>query len=207
VALSRLGTKAQSLVGDMRLTHGGNRTMRARAWQTATALAFGAVLMAAPVSASAAVIYPPTGSCSTTPAAVAPGEVVRFSCESATFSSNETVTITVTGENGAASRVGMVRFGIGTASGTSQSSTDGSLSTVEIALPSDASGTYNIAAISPTSVGGTAAVTIANPAGNLPVTGLTNGATLGIVVGGGALVAAGLALGSAALIRHRQNAD
>lgn len=181
--------------------------MHAQSRRTASALALTATLIAAPVAASASTIYPPTGACTTTPAAVEPGGTLQFACEAATFSSNETVTITVTGENGAGARIGMVRFAITTASGTAESSADGSLRSVPITLPSNASGTYNIAALSATSVGGTAAATVATESGALPVTGLAGGATLGILVGGGALVAAGIALGVAAVLRRRAHAD
>jgi hypothetical protein len=181
--------------------------MHARHLYTASAIALTATMLAAPAAASAATIYPPSGSCTTSPAAVGPGETLQFACQAATFSSNETVTITVTGENGAGARIGMVRFAITTASGTAESSADGSLRSVPITLPSDASGTYNIAALSATSVGGTAAATIATADGALPVTGLGGSATLGILVGGGALVAAGLALGVAAVMRRRAHAD
>lgn len=181
--------------------------MHTRAWNAAAAVSLGIALTAAPLAASAATIYPPTGSCTTEKAAVEANEIIRFSCRSTTFSTNEPVTITVTGENGASARVGMMRFGIGTASSVSTSSSDGALRTVEIALPADARGTYNIAAVSPSSVGGTAAVTVAAAEGGLPITGLGGSSALGFLVGGGALLAAGLAIGVAAFVRHRQSAD
>lgn len=178
--------------------------MRLNTWQAGATFALGATLLAAPVAASASTIYPPSGSCTTSPATVGAGETLSFECAPETFGADERVTITVNGENGSSARIGMVRFGISTASGFAESSADGSLPSVDITLPSNASGNYIIAAISPSSAGGTAAATITAADGALPITGLDSGATLGLVVGGGALVAAGLAIGAAAVIRRRQ---
>lgn len=149
-------------------------------------------------------IYPPSGSCTASPATVDPGGLFRFQCAPGTFSSSEQITITVTGENGAAADIGMIRFAITTASGTTTSDADGSIAPVDITLPDDASGTYNIAAVSSTSAGGTAAVTVSAPDGPLPVTGLDSGSLVGLFVGGGALLLAGVALALAALIRRRR---
>lgn len=165
-----------------------------------------AILFAAPVAASASTIYPPSDACTATPATVTAGGVTAFSCGPQTFSADETVTITVTGENGSSAQVGMVRFAISTAHGSAQSAADGSLGPVNITLPSDASGTYNIAAVSPTSAGGAAAVSITTDDGDLATTG-GGTAPLGLWVGGGALVLAGAALVSAVLMRRFRHAD
>lgn len=164
----------------------------------------GALAIVAPTAAQASTIYPPSDSCTASPATAAPGARIEFSCSPETFSSNERVTITVTGENGTDARIGMVRLAISTASGFAQSQTDGSLRPVGITLPSNASGTYNIAAVSASSAGGTAAVSAsAGSDSALPSTGLDSGSLLGLWVGGGALVAAGAALGVTALVRRR----
>jgi len=175
----------------------------------ASAVAAGAlvgIVLASPSAASASTIYPPADSCTTTPATAAPGGSIAFACTADTFSADERVTITVTGENGTTAQIGMVRSAISTASGIARSADDGSLASVEIVLPSDATGIYNIAAVSPTSAGGTAAVTVANADG-LPTTGLDRGALLGLWIGGGALVAAGAALALAAVARRRRDID
>lgn len=172
----------------------------------AAAVVAAAMLLGAPAAASASTIYPPSDACTTSPATITPGGVIAFSCGAATFSSNETVTITVTGENGSAAQIGMVRFAISTASGTAQSGADGSLGPIPITLPSNASGTYNIAAVSPTSAGGTSAASIATADGDLATTG-GSGSMLGLWVGGGALALAGVALGAAALARRFNHAD
>ena len=163
-------------------------------------------ILAVPMSAHAGTIYPPSNSCTTSPATTVAGGTVEFSCAAETFSGDERVTITVTGENGDAARIGMVHFTISTASGFAESGADGSLAPVAITLPSDSSGTYNIAAISPTSAGGTAAATIAATDG-LPTTGSDSGSLMGAWIGGGALVAAGAVLVFGALARRRRNAD
>lgn len=169
----------------------------------ASALALGA-LIAVPAAANASTIYPPSGSCTTTPATAQAGGTIAFECAAETFSPDEEITITVTGENGAAARIGMVRFAITTASSTVSSAEDGSLAAVDITLPSNATGTYNIAAVSSTSAGGTAAVTITGADG-LPATGLDQGQTIGLWIGGGALLLAGAALAVVAAVRRSRD--
>jgi hypothetical protein len=153
-----------------------------------------AALLALPAAAQASDIYPPSGSCTASPTTTTPGGTITFECAAETFSGDETVTITVTGENGAGAAIGMVKFAITTASGTTTSEADGSLAGVSITLPSGATGTYNIAAVSATSAGGTAAVTIASEPGGLPTTGLDSGSLTGLLIAGGALVLVGGAL-------------
>lgn len=163
-------------------------------------------VLGAPAAAQASTIYPPSGACTTSPATAEPGSTIAFECEAGTFSGDETVTVTVTGENGAEAAIGMVRFAITTASEVFTSDADGSLDPIDITLPSNASGTYNIAAISSTSAGGTAAVSITGADG-LPVTGLDASSMIGLWIGGGALVAAGAALGIAAAVKRRRDND
>lgn len=170
----------------------------------AVAVVAATAMFALAPGAQASTIYPPSGSCTSTPAAVTPDGTVQFECQAGTFSSDETVTITVTGENGAAAAIGMVRFAITTASGASQSGGDGSLPAVPIAFPSNATGTYNIAAISATSAGGTAAVTLRAADGGLPVTGFDTGALTALLVAGGALVVLGGGIAIAAALRRRR---
>ena len=158
--------------------------------------------LALPLPAQASSIYPPSGSCTVSPTTVAAGGTVGFQCAPATFSGNESVTITVTGENGGAAEIGMVAFAITTASGSATSEADGSLDEVSITLPADATGTYNIAAISPTSAGGTAAVTVSGGSGGLPITGLDGASLMGLWIAGGALVVTGGVLAVAAASRR-----
>ncbi|MFT4212671.1 MAG: cell wall protein [Microbacterium sp.] len=168
----------------------------------ATALS-AALVLSAP-AAYAATIYPPTGSCSVSSTTVSPGGTVVLSCQAATFSANETVTITVSGENGSGATIGMIRTAVSTASGTATSAADGSLPGVDITLPSNASGTYNIAAFSTSSAGGTAALTITGASsGVLSFTGVDSGMTTALLIGGGAVLLAGIALIVGAILRRR----
>lgn len=184
-------------------------TLALRTAFSATALAVAAFVAAAVLvlsapGAHAETIYPPTGSCTTSPATAAPGATVTFSCVAETFSADEQVTITITGENGSAAKFGMLKFAITTASGKATSGSDGSLPGVPITLPSDARGNYNIEAVSPTSAGGTATVTITNADGSLSTTGLDSATLTGLWIGGGLLVLAGIALAVVALVRRRR---
>lgn len=89
---------------------------------------------------------------------------------------------TVTGENGGSATLGTT-----------------------IVLPSDASGIYNIAAVSSSSAGGTASVTVtASGEENLPTTGGDAG-TIGLWAGAGLLVIAGGAVAVAASVRRSRN--
>jgi hypothetical protein len=179
--------------------------LTARTSMTAVAAVVAMLTLSAP-AAHASAIYPPAGSCTATPATITPGGSVEFACQAETFSPSEDVTITVTGENGAATEIGMVRFAITTASGTVTSGDDGSLSAIPLTLPSNARGTYNIAAVSATSAGGTAAVTVSASEGALPITGLDGGTLAGLLIGGGALLLAGAAIAIVAVVRRRNDA-
>ena len=165
-----------------------------------------AVMLLGPATAAhAETIYPPSGSCTANPTTVTPGSTVKFQCAADTFSASEDVTITVSGENGSGATIGMLKFAISTASGQATSGPDGSLPTVSITFPSDARGTYNIEAISSTSPGGTAAVSVTNPDGSLPVTGLDSSTMTGLWIGGGLLLLAGAALAIVAVVRRRRD--
>lgn len=161
-----------------------------------------ASVLALPVAAQASDIYPPSGSCTVSPSTIAPGGTIRFACVAGTFADEESVTITVTGENGSAASIGMLKFAITTASGTAISAADGSLTAVSITLPDNATGIYNIAAVSASSAGGTAAVTVTGEPGGLPSTGLDSGMTLGLWIGGAALVLVGATLAVVAMLRR-----
>jgi LPXTG-motif cell wall-anchored protein len=164
----------------------------------------GVLAFAVPTAAQASTIYPPTGSCTVDPTTTSAGGTVQFECAESTFSSDEPVTITITGESGADASIGMVRTAITTASGDATSQADGSLAAVAITLPTNATGTYNIAAVSPTSAGGTASVTVTTDASGLPVTGMDSGTMMGLWIGGGALLLAGGALAVTSVVRRRQ---
>lgn len=174
--------------------------------RTAAASLLGLVLALAPLTAQASSIYPPVGSCATSPAGTDAGGTLVFSCRAGTFGATEPVTITVTGQNGRDVAFGMVRTAIGTGSVTRASDADGALGAVRITLPATASGVYNIAAISRSSVGGTASASITGADG-LPTTGSDSAQLVGVWVGGGALVLAGATVLVALAARRRRDRD
>lgn len=184
--------------------------MTHRTARAAFALALVAAFVGLPTAAQASSIYPPTGSCTVSPAAITPGASLQFSCAANTFAANETVTITITGENGQGAAIGAVKFAISTASGTVRSTASGALPETQITLPGNASGVYNITAVSETSAGSTATVTSTNGTspsadGSLPITGLNGASLLAVWVGAGALVLAGGVLAVTAAVRRRRS--
>ncbi|MFF2633304.1 cell wall protein [Microbacterium sp. NPDC058021] len=171
-------------------------------------LAAGAAL-ALPAAASASAIYPPADACAVSVATAAAGETIDFRCADGTFSANETVTITITGENGVGSTFGpaFVKFALSTGSTTRTSSATGALDPVDITLPIDASGVYNIAAISASSPGGAGSTTIRSASGALPTTGGDATQLVGLWLGGGALLLAGAAITVASVARRARSHD
>ncbi|WP_298944484.1 LPXTG cell wall anchor domain-containing protein [uncultured Microbacterium sp.] len=174
--------------------------------KSAIALALiGLTTFAVPAAAQASTIYPPRDACSVTPTTTSPGSRIVFSCAADTFGTEENIKITVTGENGGNATFGFVRFAVSTGSFDATSSADGALGDVSITLPSDASGIYNIAAVSPSSAGGTASVTVtASGEESLPSTG-GDASALGLWAGAGLLVVAGGAVAIAASVRRSRS--
>jgi hypothetical protein len=170
---------------------------------TAVAALVAASALALPAAAQAS-IYPPSNACSVVPTVITPGATVTFNCVNGTFSPGEFVSVTVEGNTPA--DVGFIKFAV-TSSGSTTSSAAGAVS-VPIAFPSNASGNYNIAAVSETSAGGTATVSVSTTAGggggSLPATGIDSSSLLGLWVGGGALVLAGGAVALTAAVRRNR---
>ncbi len=164
-----------------------------------------AALLAMPqVAHASSTLYPPSDACRVTPATTTPASTVVFSCNEGTFGSDEAVKITVTGENGSGVVFGFVRTAIDTGSYTSRSGAAGELGGVTIALPSDANGVYNIAAVSPSSAGGTASVTVtAGGDSTIPTTG-GDSTQVALWAGGGLVLLAGGAIAVAAAARRRR---
>ena len=172
---------------------------------TAVAALVAASALALPVAAQAAPpIYPPSNACSVVPTVTTPGATVTFNCVNGTFSPSEFVTVTVEGNTGA--NVGFIKFAV-TSAGSTTASSGGGIS-VPITFPSNASGNYNIAAVSETSAGGTATVSVGSTtggeSGTLPATGIDSSSLLGLWVGGGALVLAGGAVALTAAVRRNR---
>lgn len=170
-------------------------------------LVTGASVLLGAAAAQAATIYPPSNACSVTPTTTAPGGTAHFSCAAGSFAADEAVTITVTGSDGADTRIGMAKLAITTASGTATSGDDGSLAAVPLTFSTDASGVYNVAAISASSAGGTSTVTITAdgkaPAA-LPVTGADSARLLGFWLAGGGLILVGSAIAVTATVRRNR---
>lgn len=176
----------------------------------AAAAALAAAIVAVPAAASAsstgATIYPPTNSCTTTPSAFVAGATVEFACADGTFGPSEAVTVTVRGENGAGVAFAHIAFSaVTTGSTVRESSAQGALAPVSLTFPADAVGVYNVEAISASSAGGTASASVTDAAG-LPATGGDARTTLGLWVGGGALVVAGATIALASAVRRARDA-
>jgi hypothetical protein len=180
-------------------------TMKHTIRMTAVAALVAASALALPAAAQADTIYPPSNACSVVPTVITPGATVTFNCVNGTFSPGEFVSVTVEGNTNAS--VGFLKFAV-TSSGSTTSSAAGAIS-VPITFPSNASGNYNIAAVSATSAGGTATASVAattgsGSTGSLPATGIDSSSLLGLWVGGGALVLAGGAVALTAAVRRNR---
>ncbi|BDV29757.1 cell wall protein [Microbacterium terricola] len=166
--------------------------------QLARAVVIGTVVglaaVSAPAAANASLRYPPSGSCSVDTTTTTAGGSVEFSCVGDTFGPDDTVTVTLTGENGEDASFAFVHFAVSTGSTTRTATADGALEPVTVTLPAEASGVYNIEAISSSSAGGTASVTVGTSDDPLAGTGGDSAALLGVWIGGGALVLAGVAI-------------
>jgi hypothetical protein len=182
-------------------------TMKRRIARAATvATIVGASALAVAPAASANTIYPPSNACSTNPSTVSPDEPISFSCDAETFGADEQVTITVTGESGADTRFAMVKLAVSTGSTVRTSTPTGALPPVTITLPANASGVYNIEAISASSAGGTASTTVSGGGGDLlSATGGDSGALVGLLVGGGVLVLGGATVAVVAASRRKNS--
>lgn len=177
---------------------------------TAVAALVAASAFALPTAAQADTIYPPSNACNVVPAVITPGATVTFNCSNGTFSPSEFVSVTVEGNTGA--DVGFIKFAV-TSTGSTTSTAAGAIS-VPISFPSNASGNYNITAVSATSAGGASTVSIGAAAGggsggsdggtSLPATGIDSSSLLGLWVGGGALVLAGGAVALTAAVRRNR---
>lgn len=179
--------------------------MRLRVTPALTVAALvGIGVFVAPGAAQASSIYPPSDACQVTPSATTPGSTVVFSCAEGTFASDEDVKITVTGENGGGSTFGFVRFAVTTGAYDTTSGAAGELAGTRITLASDASGIYNIAAVSASSAGGTASVTVTASGSGLPSTGGDSQA-VALWAGGGLLLVAGGAIAVGAAVRRRRS--
>lgn len=154
-----------------------------------------AALIAAPAAASA---YTPAQPVSG-PATIAPGGsgVYVFSG----FQPGESVLFTLTGESVGDANLAIVRTAVTSTTETKTANADGQASAT-VTLPANATGTYTLTA---QGQGDPATVTITVAgSGGLPPTGLDAASMTGVWIGGGALLAAGIAVTAVAVIRRRQ---
>ncbi|MCT9819064.1 LPXTG cell wall anchor domain-containing protein [Microbacterium sp. W1N] len=163
-----------------------------------------AAVLGAPVAAQASSIYPPSDACAVTPATSTPSGVLTFSCDDGTFSANEAVKVTITGESGDDVAWGMVKFAIATGSTDTTSGANGELAPLRITLPANATGVYNIAAVSATSAGGAASATVSTGGSGLPSTG-GDATAVAIWTGAGLLAVAAGAVTVAAVRRRARH--
>lgn len=169
----------------------------------AASLLLAATIALGAAGAAQASIYPPSDSIVASSTTVQSGGSVRISAKSGTFAATEPLTITTTGENGRQVQYGIVRLENSTATyRDAVSNADGGLAPLTVTFPRDAAGVYTIAIFSPSSPGGTVSVTV----GGLSATGLNASSTLGIWIGGGALVLAGAVVAIAVAVRRMQDA-
>ncbi|MCT9001956.1 hypothetical protein [Microbacterium memoriense] len=176
--------------------------MKHRLTKAAAALAIAtAAVFAAPAMANA---YTPSGPDSST-TTITPGGTANLTFTG--FEPGESVTFTLTGENGAGATLAFVKFAVSSASLT-KSATAAGAAPVSVTLPTNASGTYTLAA-SAASGNATQQIVVGSAAGGaatLPSTGFDGDGLLGVWIGGGALVLAGSAVAVAATVRrNRQN--
>lgn len=184
--------------------------MLTRLRRSSVAVAAFALGTLALTGAASSVGYPPNGSCVTDAAVVSASASIEFSCAPSSFGASEPVTVTVTGHNGTDATIAFIRPTVSTITADRVSTAEGALDPVQITLPNDARGTYTIAAFSPSSAGGTAAVTVESGAGGiagLPGTGGDPSQTLALWAIGGTLVIAGVTFGTVAFVRRRTAID
>jgi uncharacterized iron-regulated membrane protein len=152
--------------------------------------------------AAQASVYPPSDAIVVSSTTAEPGGSVTVTVKDGTFGSGEALTVTTTGEHGSGvTYSSFVRFETSTSTYRgARASTAGGAGPITVTFPSDASGVYTIAVFTPSSPGVTATITV----GTLPVTGFNAANTLGIWIGGGALVLAGAVVAVAVAVRRAQ---
>lgn len=194
---------------------------RSKLVKTAAALTLAAAATLAVPSVANAYVPTPEPGAAVSSSTVATGGAVSFFVAPGTFQPGETVTIYLSGENAAGASLAMIRVAAVERQelGVREANDDGSLPAVDIKLPANASGTYEVLATSPSLPDGvTASFRVSADAGAgdrtdttaaLPPTGFDGGSLLGVWVGGGILVLAGGAIAVGASIhrgRHETSA-
>jgi hypothetical protein len=192
------------LFGDLSgKNRGGGATTIGRTMGLTVAALVAASALALPGPARADGQYPTSGACAATPAAITPGATVTFSCADGTFSPFQSVLVIVEGATDAG--IGSLSFEA-PSTGTTISTASGAIS-VPITFPSGAAGSYDIAAASATSAGGsTVSVSGTTDAANSTPPSRGSGWLLGAWLGGGLLVLTGGAIAVGTSVRRNRRA-
>ncbi len=180
--------------------------------RAAAAISLAAAAVMAPTVANA---YVDPSAAIATPSTITPGQASTFTTNGAPFTGDEEVLISITGENASGATLGMVKAAVETNTTLRTHAKAGALA-VPITFPSNASGTYTLTFTGATS--GTvirAQVTVSSASatpstppstGGLAKTGIDSGSMTGLWIAGGALVVAGTAVGTGAVLRRRRHA-
>lgn len=158
-----------------------------------------AAIVAAPAAASAAGY--PDATVVSGPATVVPGQPATFVFGG--FEPGEPVTFTLTGENASGATLATVRAAAADIKTLVKNAAADGTATVTVTLPSNASGTYRLTADAASTDPASTTFSVA-AAGGLPATGIDAASMTSVWIGGGALLAAGIAVTSVAMIRRRQ---
>lgn len=158
-----------------------------------------AAIVAVPAAASA---YTPVFDSG--PSTIVPGGTGTFTFSG--FEPGESVTFTLTGENGAGATLAMVKFAVSSASVVKAASGTGAAS-VQVTLPSNATGSYTLSTTG-ASTGAGPSVTItasSSGTGTIGNQGFDAGSMLGVWIGGGVLLLGGVLVTVFAARRERQD--
>lgn len=176
---------------------------RSKLVKTAAALTLAAAATLAVPSVANAYVPTPEPGAAVSSSTVTPGGSVSFFVSPGTFVPGESVTLYLSGENASGASLAMIRAAAVERQefGVREATEDGALPPVNIKLPANASGVYEVLATSPSRPDGvTASFRVTADAGTvaradttaaLPPTGFDGGSLLGIWVGGGILILAG----------------
>jgi LPXTG-motif cell wall-anchored protein len=166
-----------------------------------------AAIVAAPAAANAYTPPTPTPTAPSTPQS--PGNTTIIIGGNVTlnfvFASFEDVTFVLTGENAQGATLASVKTVVNSKQIVKTADAEGDVA-VTVTLPSNASGTYTLAAVGETS-GAASPVTltaVARAEAGLPATGVDSASLMGVWIGGGVLLLGGLAVTVFAVRRQRE---
>ncbi len=193
---------------DHRLDHAKQmgHTMKTTIIRAVAALSLAAAALMAPTAANA---YTDPAPVSVSPSVTTAGGVATFTTNTAVFTGNEDIVISVTGA--AANSITLASVAIETNNSLRSKAVNGTLQT-KVRFPATAKGTYNftftgaqsgVVLHSSVTVSGSPS---APSKGGLAVTGFDASSTTGLWLAGGALLAGGAAVGIGSVVRRRRTA-